>query len=103
MTDSDGTQKLTETGRSILDQDMSDLVPFLPNNPIVIEGYAQQGPADQRYVSSRERASDVREYLESRFHLKPKLVGIMPLGNPPPPQTGKSTWDGICLALVVSK
>ncbi len=102
-TGSEGTQKLTDVGRSILDQSMSDLVPFLPNDPVVVEGYAANGLPDQLYVESRQRAIDVRQYLESRFHLKSELLGIMPLGNHPPPGTGKMTWDGICLALVVSK
>lgn len=100
---SDGSQKITETGRSILDVDMSDLVPFLPNNPMVVEGYAVQGIPDQRYVTSRQRALEVREYLEKRFKLKPELVGMIPLGDRPPPGTGKTSWDGIGLALVVSR
>lgn len=102
-TDSDGVQKLTPTGQSILDQSMSDLVPFLPNNPIVIEGYADNGVPAQCYIASRQRAFDVRQYLESRFHLKPEFVGMIPLGDHPPPGTGKTSWDGICLSLVVSK
>jgi phospholipid/cholesterol/gamma-HCH transport system substrate-binding protein len=102
-TGSDGTQTLTDVGRSILNQSMSDLVPFLPNDPVVIEGYAANGLPGQLYLESRQRALDVRQYLEWRFHLKSELLGIMPLGDHPPPGTGKTTWDGICLALVVSK
>lgn len=102
-THSDGKQELTATGRSILNQSMSGLVPFLPNNPVVIEGYAEAGMPDERYLESRERATAVRQYLETEFHLKPNLVGIMPLGDHPPPGANKSSWDGICLALVVSK
>lgn len=48
----------------------------------------------------RERALIVSKYRESHFHLKPKRVGIMPLGDRPPPHTGKKHWNGICLALV---
>lgn len=98
-----GSQQLSDVGRSILDQSMSDLVPFLPNNPIVVEGYSTNGVPDQRYLASRQRAFEVRQYLESRFHLNSKLVGIMPLGDQPPPGVHKSTWNGICLALVVSR
>lgn len=82
---------------------MSDFVSYLPNNPIKIEGYTVNGLPDQRYLSSRERAADVRRYLEPRFRLNSKLVGIMPLGGRPPAGTGKEMWDGICLVLVVSK
>lgn len=98
-----GSQELSGAGPSILDQYMSDLVPYLPNNPIVIEGYSASGPPDQRYLASVQRATEVRDYLEKRFHLSPKLVGIMPLGDRTPPGVRKSTWDGICLALVVSR
>lgn len=59
---------------------MSDLVSYLPNYPIMIEGYSKKA-ADQSYLSSRQRASEVRQHLESRFQLNPKLVGIMPLDD----------------------
>lgn len=100
---SNGSQQLSGTGRSILDQSMSDLVPYLPHNPVVIEGYSTSGMPDEQYLVSRQRAIAVREYLESRFHLDPKRVGIMPLGSKPPKHSGKESWDGVCLALVVSK
>ncbi len=99
----DGTQELSDEGRTILDQGMSDLVHYLPNNPIMIEAYSANGMPDQRYLSSKQRATEVRQYLESRFHLNSKLVGIMPFGDRPPPRAGKEMWDGICLVLVVSK
>jgi hypothetical protein len=83
--------------------DVQAFAVHFPNYPVVVEGYAETGMPGQSYVLSRQRASDVRQYLESRFHLKPELVGIMPLADHPPPGTGKSTWDGVCLALVVSK
>ena len=64
---SDGAQQLTDVGRSILDQSLSDIVSSLPNTPIVVEGYAEEGRPDQQYVSSGQRAIDVRQYLEPRF------------------------------------
>lgn len=82
---------------------MSGLVPYLPNNPIVVEGYSANGMPDQRYVASRQRATEVRQYLKSRFHLNSKRVGVMPLGSEPPSGTGKEMWDGVCLVLLVSK
>ncbi|MBV9443758.1 MAG: hypothetical protein JO217_13840 [Acidobacteriaceae bacterium] len=102
-TDEAGAQELTDTGRYIVDRSVADIVPFLPNNPVVVEGYAEDGLPDQRYIESRQRAADVQHYLESHLHLRPELVGIMPLGDRPPAKTGKSSWDGICIALVVSK
>lgn len=99
----DGSQELTDVGKSILDQSMSDLVAYLPNNPVVVEGYSSTGAPDQQYIASRQRALLVRDFLESRFHLKPDRTGIMPLGDHPPKKTGKQSWDGVCLVLVVSK
>lgn len=102
-TEADGTQQLTGSGRAALDNAMSRLVPYLPNSPIVVEGYSNVGVPEQEYLASRERAFAVRNYLEAHFHLKPDRVGVMPLGNHPPPHTGKKTWNGICLALVTWK
>lgn len=96
----DGSEALSKTGQSIVDQYMSDLVRYLPNNPIMVEGYSTSGMPDQRYVTSRQRALAVQQYLESHFHLNPKRLGIMPLGDHPPAE--KQVWDGICLVLVVS-
>lgn len=100
---SDGQLELTAAGRNTVDQSMSDLVPFLPNNPVVVEGYATEGLPDQRYTESRQRAEAVREYIQSHYHLRSEMVGIMPLRSEPPPGTGKTTWDGVCLTLVASK
>lgn len=98
-----GKQQLTKEGQAILDQNMSGLVPYLPRNPVIVEGYASKGMPDQRYLESRERAVAVRHYLISRFHLDPKRIGIMPMGDQPPKRTNKKMWNGICLVLVVSK
>ncbi|HUK46351.1 MAG TPA: MlaD family protein [Terriglobales bacterium] len=98
-----GTPELTDTGRAILDQSMSDLVRYLPNNPIVVEGYATSGLPDEQYLLSRQRAVEVSQYLESKFHLSSKRVGVMAFGDHPPKATGKETWDGVCLVLVVEK
>lgn len=99
----EGAQKLTGKGRAILDQSMSALVGYLPNNPIVVEGYAAKGMASKEYTVSRERAVAVRRYLVAHFHLKPKRVGVMPMGAHPPARTGKKQWNGVCLVLVVWK
>lgn len=99
----DGKQELTEEGRLILSQDMAALVPYLPNNPIMVEGYSSQGAPDQQFILSRQRADDVRAYLESSYHLDPKFLGAIPLGDHPPHRTGRDQWDGVCLVVVVSK
>lgn len=98
-----GSPEITKSGRDVLDQRMSALVPFLPNNPIMIEGYSTYGKADQQYLNSRERAIKVRDYLIQRFSLNEKHVGFMPLASRPPKKTGKQVWNGVCLVLVISK
>ena len=99
-TEAEGSVQLTDTGHAAIDEAMAKLVPYLPNNPVVVEGYASSGPEAEEYLQSRERALAVSQYVQSHFHLKPDMVGIMPLGNQPPPHTGKQHWDGICLVLV---
>ncbi len=99
----DGSQQLTAAGRAVLDKSMSKLVRYLPDNPVVVEGYATGGLPDQRYLASDQRAMEVRQYLESRFHLDSNRIGIMPLRDRPLTHTGKKRWDGVCLVLVVSK
>lgn len=94
---------LTNNGRLELDRAMSRLVPHLPNNPIMIEGYATAGSPAQAYLSSRQRALAVRKYLEGHFHLQPKRVGVMPLGERPPLGGGNSPWNGVCTVLAISK
>lgn len=99
----DGSQVLSNTGKQILDQSMSELTPYLPSNPMVVEGYSASGLPDQQYVASQQRAIAVRQYLESRFYLDTKRVGAIPLADHPPKGTGKTRWDGISLVLVVSE
>lgn len=98
--DPDGGQQLSASGRAEIDAAMAKLVPYLPNSPIVIEGYSTDGAPSQQYLVARARALTASQYLESHFHLKPDRVGIMPLGDHPPPQTGRKEWDGLCLVLV---
>lgn len=95
--------ELSKASQAALNESMSKLVRYLPNNPIVVEGYSTDGSPDQQYLASRQRALEVRQYLLQHFHLDPKAVGIMPLANHPPEETGKQSWDGVCLVLVISQ
>lgn len=99
----DNAQALTNAGKAILDHAMSGLTPYLPNNPVVVEGYSTSGPPSQQYLASRQRAILVSEYLQKHFHLNPKWVGVMPFSAHPPTGAGKTIWNGVCLVLVVSK
>ena len=55
-TEADGSVQLTDTGQAGIDEAMAKLVPYLPNNPVVVEGYASAGSQAQEYVQLRERA-----------------------------------------------
>lgn len=99
----DGSPQLKDAGRQVLDRRMSALFPYLPHNPIMVEGYSTAAAPDQQYLTSRQRAIDVRNYLIQQFHLDPKFVGFIPLSSHPPKKAGKRTWDGICLVLVEQK
>ncbi len=99
----DGKQKLTPQGPSILDQALSGLVRYLPNNPIMVEAYSPTGARDQQYLSSEQRGDEVRRFLESRFQVDSKWIGVMPFENQPPKHAGKKTWNGISVVVIQSK
>jgi outer membrane protein OmpA-like peptidoglycan-associated protein len=93
-------EMLSAKGRAELDQAMAAFVPNLPNSPIMIEGYSDQGSPDQEFRESQQRAAAVQDYLEARFQLNPKLVGRIPLADSPPESSGKRDWSGVSLVLL---
>jgi MlaD protein/OmpA family protein len=97
---SKGGESLSAQGRAQLDQAMSAFVSYLPNSPIMVEGYSGQGSPDEQFRESQLRAAAVQQYLQARFQLNPKLVGMIPLGDSPPDASGKKDWDGISLVLL---
>ncbi|HLG95114.1 MAG TPA: MlaD family protein [Bryobacteraceae bacterium] len=98
-----GALQLSDRGKAELDHAISEVADDLPNNPIMIEGYADQGSPADRYIASTQRAGEVKKYLETRFQLNPDLIGTIALEDRPPAGTGKNDWNGICLSLVVSR
>ncbi len=95
-----GQEALSQKGQGELDRAMDDFVPYLPNRPIIVEGYANLGSPDEEFRKSEQRAAAVQQYLEAHFHLSPSSVGGIPLEGSPPEATGKKTWDGIALVLL---
>jgi phospholipid/cholesterol/gamma-HCH transport system substrate-binding protein len=95
-----GKEELSKEGQRQIDDAMTALVPYLPNSPIVVEGYATQGSASERFIRAQERAVAVQIYISKRFGLQPNTVGAMPISDPIPPIVGKSVWDGVSLVLV---
>jgi phospholipid/cholesterol/gamma-HCH transport system substrate-binding protein len=99
----DGAQKLTPDGASILARAFSGLVHDLPNNPLMVEAYSHSDAPDQEYLFSEQRADLVRRFLESRFQVKSKWIGVMPFEDQPPPRAGRTKWDGISIVVIQSK
>jgi phospholipid/cholesterol/gamma-HCH transport system substrate-binding protein len=100
ITRPNGTEELSKAGQERIARAMSALVPYLPNSPMMVEGCAVQGSPGERFLRASQRAAEVRDYLEGRFGLNPKTIGTMPMSDSPPPNTGKTVWDGVALALI---
>jgi phospholipid/cholesterol/gamma-HCH transport system substrate-binding protein len=95
---------LTEGGRTRVDSAMATFLGFPSDSPLVVEGYAEEGSGDERFLRARDRAALVREYIISRFHLDPNRVGLVPLGpEAPGSPRGDDRWEGIALALFVGR
>jgi hypothetical protein len=69
---------------------------------IVVEGYSNQPSAADEMATSRSRSLIVAHYLEKRFHLNPKNIGLMPMNATAPPSSEKDSWDGACFVLLAS-
>jgi hypothetical protein len=96
--DSPGAERLKGEAGSRLDSAVAPYLDRLADGVLMVEGYAQQGTRDERYVRSRGRAALVREYLIGKFHLDPQSTGLMPLGADSDGSPNGVPWDGIALA-----
>jgi phospholipid/cholesterol/gamma-HCH transport system substrate-binding protein len=100
---SDDKEDLTKDGQRQIDTVMSALVPYLPNSPMVVEGYAIKGSPSERFLRAKQRASLVKSYIDKRFGLQPNTIGVMSMSDSPPSETGKPVWDGISLVLIAER
>ncbi|MGI9074100.1 MAG: MlaD family protein [Bryobacteraceae bacterium] len=100
LTKPDGTEELSVAGQQKLNEALSAFVAYLPNSAIMVEGYSTQGQPSEQFRLAGQHAAEVRNYLEERFNLNPKLIGIMPMSEIPPAGTGKTVWDGVALVLI---
>ena len=96
----DGKEKLTPEGERRIDDAMNGMVPYLQDDPVVVEGYATGGSPSQRFLRARQRAVAVQIYIKDRFGLPPNTVGAMPMSGSLSSITGKSNWNGVSLVLV---
>ena len=99
----DGIEILTEQGRARIDSAMATYLKYLPTNPIIVEGYATEGTADERFRRARQRAGIVREHVLGRYELPPQNVGYIPLGNEAVGSPAGKHWDGVALTLFLDR
>jgi hypothetical protein len=59
---------------------IANFLRFTKDRAVIVEGYASAGTVDEQWLSSRERATKVRDYLVKKFTLSPDYVGVMPMG-----------------------
>jgi hypothetical protein len=97
----DGAELLTDAGKARVDSAMATFLQFSREDVLMVEGYAAGRSKDEEYLRSQARAALVRDYLVTKFGLKPQYVGLMPLGTAAPGSPTRGTWEGIGLALFV--
>jgi phospholipid/cholesterol/gamma-HCH transport system substrate-binding protein len=103
VTLANGKQGLSPAGRATLDSLGGAAKDTISGAALVIEGYASDvAPADQLLIS-KTRAGLVKRYLEQHFQVNPTNIGIIALNATPPPATGKTAWDGICVVTLAKK
>ncbi len=102
-TEADGSTRLSPDGRARLDSAIAPFLKYLKSAPLVVEGYATGGTASHRYLVSRRRAAEARDYLLERFALNPEAIGLMPLGDEADGSPAGNRWDGVALAVFVDK
>lgn len=98
-----GREQLTEDGKARLDSAIAPYLSQLPDGVLMVEGYAQEGSRTEQHLTSRTRASIVREYLLEKFGLRPDATGLMPLGADSTGSPDDVPWDGVALAFFVEK
>lgn len=101
--DANGHEVLTDAGRARLDSAMAEFVKYPRTSPFVVEGYAQKGTGDARYLISKARAQLVRDYIVGKFGLDSNSVAIMPMGAEAVGSPSGDRWDGVALALFVAR
>jgi phospholipid/cholesterol/gamma-HCH transport system substrate-binding protein len=98
--DSKGKEDLTAGGKALLDSALTQNGDSVPESPIVVEGYSNGSrPTDQLRLS-RSRALLVRQYLQSHFQLEASNIGIVGMKSLPPNNTGRASWDGVCIVVI---
>jgi phospholipid/cholesterol/gamma-HCH transport system substrate-binding protein len=98
--DSNGNEVLSAVGEQQIDQVIGAAKDSVMDQPIIVEGYSDHASAADEMATSRSRSLLIAHYLEKRFHLSAKNIGLMPLNGTAPSSSGKDSWDGACIVLL---
>jgi len=98
--DSNGNEVLSAAGEQEIDQVIVTIENSAIDQQLIVEGYSSQASATDEMATSRSRSLIIAHYLEKRFHLSAKNIGLMPLNSIAPPSSGKISWDGACIVLL---
>jgi phospholipid/cholesterol/gamma-HCH transport system substrate-binding protein len=99
----DGRQVLSPKGTATLDNFGAEAKDTISGKAMVIEGYASNAAPAKQLLVSKTRAALVKRYLEQHFQVNPTNIGIVPLNAMTPQNTGKTTWDGVCVVILARK
>jgi len=95
-----GDEVLSVSGQRQIDRIIGGARNSVVDQPIIVEGYSDQSSAAGEMAVSRSRPILIARYLEKRFHLNARNIGLMPLNATAPPSSGKDSWDGACIVLL---
>ncbi len=99
--DAQGEEVLSEAGRTALGKLVTPYLRFAPDTPMVVEGYASEGPEAEQFLRSRDRAQLVRRYIVDRFGLNARYVGAIPMGGVA--SSSGEPWDGVAIVYFPDK
>jgi phospholipid/cholesterol/gamma-HCH transport system substrate-binding protein len=94
---------LSVEGRRRLDGAMAEVLRYPADTPLVIEGYAHEPRRDAWHLTATGRAEQVRDYLMTRYRLKPNRVGVIAVGPGTKDGVSGDSWNGIALAAWVDE
>jgi phospholipid/cholesterol/gamma-HCH transport system substrate-binding protein len=101
--DSQGLEELTSSGKSALSAALANYGQRMFQSPIVVEGYANSDNVRDRAAVSRLRATLVRNYLQSHFHLDSGKLGAVALEDRPPDGSAHPSWNGVVIVVLKVK
>lgn len=94
---------LSMDGRRRIDGAMAEVLRYPADTPLVIEGYADEPTRDAWHRTATSRAEQVRDYLMTRYRLKPNRIGVMAIGPGTKDGPNGDAWKGIALAAWVDE